>query len=203
MTKYEPVTFKLVRKVFLWTLLISPIILFLIAFIISLFAKGYSQTIKELKDFIPKIDIVLAIGYFIALASMFTLIIVLATFLYNYKWKKFFTSDAINAMKIYGFRSNQEGIDGVYKGVDVAIRYYVWKNTESTYLYLLKSPSTIGGSSQLENHDFGKDYTLTNYDDALVIEINIKGKRRKKELDFQKILDGAIKFAETQRIDLI
>jgi hypothetical protein len=134
---------------------------------------------------------------------MFTLIIVLANLYYNYKWKKFFTSDAINAMRKYGFTFNLEGIEGEYKGVNVAIRYYKWKDTELTYIQLLKSQPAFGGYSQFENHDLGKDCTLTNYDEVFEIEINIKGKRRKRELDFLKLIDKAIKFTETQRINLI
>lgn len=203
MTKYEPVTFKSTRNVFLWTLLLSPIILFLLTFIISLFVKGYSDTLDQVNDFLHKIDIALTTGYFIVFALMFTLIIVLSNLYHNYKWKKFFTSDAINSMRKYGFTFNQEGIDGEYKGVKVAIRYYKWKDTESTYILLLKTQSVLGSYSQIENHDFGKDYTLTNYDDVFEIEINIKGRRRKKELDFQRVIDKAIKFVETQPIDLL
>jgi len=134
---------------------------------------------------------------------MFTLIVFLSVSYHNYKWKKFFTNEAVNAMRKYGFTFNQEGIDGEYKGVRVALRYYKWKDTESAYILLLKTPTVSNGYSEIKTHDFGKDCTLTNYDDVFQIEMNIKGKRRKKELDFEKLINKAIQFAETQHIDLL
>jgi hypothetical protein len=202
MTTYEPVTFKRIRKIFLWTLFLFPIILFLIAFGISMAVKGYSQTLDEVKAYVPTIDIVLASGFFVGAACMFTVIIILANLYFNFHWKKFFNSEAINSMKKYAFTLNQEGIDGEYKGVNVALRYYKYNETESAYILLFKN-RIEGDYSDIKTHDFGEDCTLTNYDDVFQIEINIKGERRKKELDFEKLIDKAITFAETQHIDIL
>src|SRR5689334_7017019 len=136
MTKYEPVTVARVRAIFLWTLLLMPLALFILALVISLVFKGYSKTVSEVKEFLSGIEVIPAIAYLIVFASAFTLILVFVNLINNYRWKKFFTSDAINAMRAYGFTFDHEGIDGLYKGVRVAIRYFISKDTESAYVHL-------------------------------------------------------------------
>ena len=203
MTKYEPITRKRIGAFFFWTLLLYPVILFVLAFTISLLFKGYAATLNQVEEFAHDLEIVLALGYFVALAIIFTLILVLANAINNYHWKKFFTSDAVETMlKKSKLTLNQEGIHGEYRGVQLGILYDRWRDFELVFILLAKSPSASRDYEEIKNHDFGKDCTLTNSHQVFQIRVNVKGKKRKKELDFEKLIDKAITFTENRKIDL-
>lgn len=203
MTLYEPITLKRIIKIFLWTFFLSPLILLLIAVVISALVKGLAETQNELIElFSHGFEPLLAIGYFGALATILTLIIISSALYHNYKWKQFFHSELVKPLYNHGFKLDHQGLKGFFRGVHFEVSYFKWKGDERSIISIYKQTKSNSKPTVIKDHGLGKNIAMTDYSDALVVDVNIRGRRRRREFNIIELLDMILNFTKTEKMDI-